>query len=535
MAPNLKAFTGQIKEMFERFNSTQKISLITLSVITVLAILVLLIWANRPQYTILFTDLSSTDASRIRDQLQDNKVSYQLKNSGTTILVPKDQVYELRLQLASEGIPTQPGAGYEIFDRTNLGISDFVQKLNYRRALEGELGRTIASLSEVEQARVHVVIPEPALFREDKKETTASVVLKLKGRVRLQEEQISGIAVLVARSVEGLEAENITILDSYGNLLSGMKTPNPVIGLSSNQLELQHKVESYLASKAQSMLDGVLGAGRSIVRVSSELDFQTIERTREIYDPESAVIRSEERTESSTNGVGNSQVKEENALSNYEINKTVEHIVDTGGSIIRLSAAVMVDGTYRSGENGGMEYIPRGEQEMASLRDMVRGALGIREERGDILQVTNIAFDKETFTQAKETWAATEVKDVLIAVLPKAILGIVLLVLIFMIRGFLKRQQIFTGHMFAGEQLQIPGMKGPAQLMPAEALSGSAAAASAAMMKKPPFKVELPPLDTEISEDVLTAKAKKEQIVDFTKEKPEVAAGLLRSWIAPEL
>ncbi|MHC4478919.1 MAG: flagellar basal-body MS-ring/collar protein FliF, partial [Planctomycetota bacterium] len=427
MSPELRSLPSQLKETFSRFTTGQKTGLVSATALTVFAILVLLIIVNRPQYTILFSNLSPSDASLVRDKLQDEKITYQLREGGSTILVPKDQVYECRLILASDGIPSQPGAGYELFDRTNLGMSDFVQKLNYRRALEGELGRTVSGIAEVEQARVHVVMPEPALFREDEKETTASVVLKLKARARLKDDQVQGISILVARAVEGLEPENVTILDSYGNLLSGGRVPDPMVGLSSTQLELQHTIESYLASKAQTMLDGVLGPGKSIVRVSSELDFQTIERTREIYDPESAVVRSEERTESETSGADTPQTKEENSLSNYEINKTVEHIVNTGGSILRLSAAVLVDGQYELAEDRSRVYTPRSDEEMTSLTKMVRGALGIREDRGDVLEVTNIAFDKEPFVEEAAPWQVMEYQDLIITLLPKIILGIVLL------------------------------------------------------------------------------------------------------------
>lgn len=527
MAPNLRAIQEQFKATFERFTPTQKVSLITLSAVTVLAILALLIWANRPQYTILYSDLSNSDAANIRDQLQDEKVSYRLKNGGTTILVPKDRVYDLRLQMAAEGIPAQPGAGYEIFDRTNLGMSDFVQKLNYRRALEGELGRTISSLAEVEQARVHVVIPEPALFREDENETTASVVLKLNSRTHLREEQIRGISILVARSVEGLDAENVTILDSYGNLLSGMKSPDPMLGLTSTQMELQQKIEAHLASKAQSMLDGVLGPGRSIVRVSSELDFQTIERTSEVYDPESAVVRSEERTESSTKGDGPQEMKEENSLSNYEINKTVERLIDSGGSILRLSVAVMVDGTYQTAEDGAVQYVPRTPQEMTSLLNMVRGALGLRDDRGDILEITNIAFEKETFAEVKDSWAAAQYKDLLIAALPKVILGAVLFMLLFMLRSFLKRQHSIASRVFQKQRMAVPGTAGRAQLMPPEEEESSARP-----VKKALSKVELPALDEEVPEEVQTAKAKKEQLTEFAKKQPEGAAMLIRTWLS---
>jgi flagellar M-ring protein FliF len=522
MNTNLRALPGQFKELFERLTTTQKLTLVTLTVFTLLSIVILLVVVNRPQYTILYSELSSSDAASVRDQLQDAKIPYQLRNGGTTILVPKDRVYDLRLQLAAKGIPEQPGVGYEIFDRTNLGMSDFVQKLNYRRALEGELARTVSSISEVEQARVHVVIPEPALFKQDEKQTTASVVLKMKPHTRLQENQIRGISILVSRAVEGLLPENVTILDSYGNLLSGDKSPDPMVGLSATQMELQQKVEAYLASKAQSMLDRVLGPGKSIVRVSSELDFQTIERTREIYDPESAVVRSEERTETETTGGNSPQSKQENSLSNYEINKTVEHLVDSGGSILRLSVAVMVDGHYETAEDGSLVYQPRTPEEMQSLSAMVKGALGLQEERGDVLQITNIAFDKEGFEQQPDTWNNPEMTDLLITLLPKIILGVVLLSLLLMIRGILKRHLSVTKQALetGGMHLSSAASGAPAALLPAD--GGGHAMIPA---------TEIPNLSEDIPDDVRESEAKKEAIAKFAEEKPEAATMLLRSWL----
>ncbi|MCX6640552.1 MAG: flagellar basal-body MS-ring/collar protein FliF [bacterium] len=527
MNPSLKVNSARIKELFERLSSTQKVSLISVTMVTVIAIAFLLIWANRPQYTILFTDLSPTDASRIRDQLQDGKIAYKLQNGGTTILVSKDRVYDLRLQMAAEGIPSQAGVGYEIFDRANLGMSDFVQKLNYRRALEGELGRTVSSLAEVEDARVHVVLPEPSLFKQDQKKTTASVVLKFKGRSHLNEEQIRGISTLVARSVEGLEPENVTILDSFGNLLSGGNVADPLVGLSSTQMELSSKMEASLAAKAQSMLDGVLGPGRSIVRLSADLDFTSLDRTSEIFDPESQVVRSEERSQSTGGAVDGGPSKEENSLSNYEINKTVEHLVDAGGSIKRLSVAVMVDGTYKQGSGGALEYTPRSSDEMSSLANMVRGALGLRDERGDNLQITNIAFDKESFTDTNETWKAEERKDLIVTLLPKIIMGIVLLMLIFMLRGFLKSNLKSTGTILAQEGLMLaPATGGPPQLLP-----GQMQMQMQPKKALPKVNYQLPDMEDELSQEVMEGKAKKEQIADFTKNKPEVATMLLRSWL----
>jgi flagellar M-ring protein FliF len=523
MNPLFNALPKQIKDIFGHLSASQKASLGGLTLLTVGAIVALLLWANRPQYTILFTDLSGTDASKIRDALKDDKVPYKLESGGSTILVPGDRVYDLRLQMAADGIPAQPGVGYEIFDRTNLGMSDFVQKLNYHRALEGELSRTITSITEVEKARVHLVMPEPALFKDDEKQTTASVVLKFKGRARLSEDQVRGIATLVSRSVEGLDPENITILDSNGNLLSGMKSASPSLGLSSTQMELQHKVENYLASKAQSMLDGILSPGRAIVRVSAELDFQQIERTSEIYDPESQVIRSEERMESTSNEGDSPPAKEENVLDNYEINKTVEHLVNNGGSIKRLSAAVIVDGNYKPDAGGKVEYTARKPEEMTALSGVVRGALGLREDRGDVLEISNIAFDKESFNEQTDTWATEEKKNLIITLLPKIVLAVVLIVLMMMIRGFLRNSIKTTTAVLAPENAAaLAGGRRTPQLMPAYP---NVQKLPAKMVAKPT------PLDTEMSEEARDMAQRREQISEFAKTKPEAATMLLKTWL----
>ncbi|HEX7343521.1 MAG TPA: flagellar M-ring protein FliF C-terminal domain-containing protein, partial [bacterium] len=318
--------------------------------------------------------------------------------------------------------------------------------------------------------------------------------------------------------------DNVTILDSNGNLLSGLKTSDASIGLSSTQMELQNKVENYLAAKAQSMLDGVLGAGRSIVRVSSELDFQKLERTSEIYDPESAVVRSEELMESTTNEVDSSPSKEANSLTNYEINKTVEHLVNNGGSIKRLSAAVIVDGVYKAGADGsaaGGQYTARSAKEMAALGNMVRGALGFHPERGDVLEITNIAFNKEAFEEQASSWAAAEKKDFIIALLPKAILGLVLIMLALMIRKFLRHNLKLTQSV-----LELPPAVMTAGGPAAQLLPGTGAAAprlSANVAFRSP--------EEEMSEEAREAAMQKKQITEFARSQPEAATMLLKSWL----
>jgi flagellar M-ring protein FliF len=360
-----------------------------LSLLAVIALGALLAtWAGRPDYQVLYTGLKAEDGGRIVDKLRSKKVPFQLRDGGATVLVPAQSVYEMRLDLATAGLPQAGGVGYEVFDKNNFGMTDFVQKLNYQRALEGELTRTIQGLEEVGQARVHIVIPEAHLYTEEKTSPTASVVLKLNGR--LSPGQIQGITRLVGSSVEGLSPENVTIIDTNGNVLSKGHSESSVAGLSNDQLELQQSVETYLGHKVQSMLEEVLGNNRAVVQVSAQLDFEKLDRTVEKFDPDNQVVRSEEKNDSQ--GQAGSD-KTTSSVVNYEVSKTVEHIANAVGGIRKLTVAVMVDGAYQVDAKGGRKYVPRTAEELAKIRGIVKNAVGIDSKRGDELEVANVAFD----------------------------------------------------------------------------------------------------------------------------------------------
>ena len=320
---------------------------------------------------------------------------YLLDNDGKSVLVPRASVYDLRLSLAGEGLPQTGTIGYEIFDRTNLGISDFVQKVNYRRAMEGELARTILTIEEVDGARVHLVVPEHTLFREDEKPTTASVVLKLKSGKPLRRETVQGITHLVASSVEGLASANVTIVDSKGELLSDPSKPNSLAALTATQYELQQKVEQYLSQKAQRLLETVVGAGNAIVQVNADLDFRQVDRTLEQYDPDKTTIRSEQITEEKTAGDSTSQSSRNSTVTNYEVNKSVEHIVEGMGTIKRLSVATVVNGIPKTVTRDGVtttEYTSRPKEEMTSFTELVKKAVGFNDLRNDEVTVTSLFF-----------------------------------------------------------------------------------------------------------------------------------------------
>lgn len=364
------------------------------------AVLVLLVWwATRTEFGVLYAGMEPADAGVVIEQLKEENIPYKLENGGTTILVPRDKVYDLRLRLASQGLPQSGLVGYEIFDRNNIGTTDFIQKINYRRALEGELARTISTMKEIKAARVHLVIPEPRLFEEQQKEATASVTVKLGTGHTLSRKQTLAIANLVAASVEGLRPENVTIVDTDGNILNQPRESETFLSMTADQIELKRKVEEYYNQKLTRLLENVVGKGKVAVQVTADLNFDRVERTIEKYDPDNLVVISQERSvEEGTGESGGTSQKVEHTITNYEVNKTIERIVQDVGNIKRITVAVMVDGKYQLPPNAGKDatptYVPRSEEELQNLREAVKTAIGYDEKRGDQIQVVNMPFDR---------------------------------------------------------------------------------------------------------------------------------------------
>jgi len=403
-----KVLFQNISNYIRAMSPSQAIMLIGVTAGIIVGGFVMAGWVNSISYSTLYSDMEPSEAGEITEYLTEQNIQYKLADGGKTISVPSDDVYKVRISLASQGLPRSGNMGYSIFDQSNLGMTEFLQNLNFRRALEGELMRTIMQLSDVQAARVHIVMPKDRLFVKDKKEATASVVLKLKRPDGLSKSQLAGITHLVASSVEGLKPGNISIIDYNGNLLTSHNESDVLAGLSSSQLEVRKNVEKYLEDKAQSMLDGVIGNGNSIVRVTAELDFQQVETTSELYDPNSSVIRSEEKTEESkqmadkTEEVNEStdDSRVETSITNYEINKTVEHIVNSVGNVKRLSVALLVDGVYKEVEGAGggteMVYEPRSQEDLDRFSAIVKNAVGFDGDRNDQIEVMNVAFDNSS-------------------------------------------------------------------------------------------------------------------------------------------
>jgi flagellar M-ring protein FliF len=396
----------QSKTFVNKLTLTQKIIFgSVLGVILIGLIIIMSSAAPEEKMKVLYSNLSEQDAAKIVEQLDEKQIDYELEDGGQTILVKEDVVYKVRLDMANQGLPESSVAGYEIFDQANLGMSEFVQKLNYRRALEGELSKTIVAMNDVQSARVHIVIPEKTLFEKDQKEPTASVTLHMENRKNIGKVSVEGIQNLVASSVEGMLPDAVKVLDNRGKILSPPPLDNKTVaGLTSQQYQQQTNVEQYLSGKVQSLLDGVLGHGNSEVRVNAELDFTQIEKTITDFDPEGQVVRSEqqiinksESTDSLSYPAVNMAKDEANSISNYEVSKSVQKIIEGVGTLDRLSVAVLINGKYdiQTNEDGTKEllYVERPEEEMNKLEQIVRNAVGYDPTRNDQVSVLQTPFD----------------------------------------------------------------------------------------------------------------------------------------------
>ncbi|MFH1844475.1 MAG: flagellar basal-body MS-ring/collar protein FliF [bacterium] len=388
----IKQQLDRLNEWLARFSFNQKVLLGAILVAAVVSVGIFSLWLQHEEKSVLFTNLEPEDAAAALEELTKLDVEADLSNGGTTILVPQSEVYRLRVELAGKGIPASGVVGFEIFDGKQYGLTEFLQNVNFKRALEGELTKSIESLAGITSARVHLVLPKSSIFKQLQTEPTASVVVGLGRAARLSESQINGIQSLVSGSVEGLQLTNVTVIDQNGKVLSRGFADDQV-GRSESQLALKKEVEGYLSTKAESMLAEVLGSGRSIVRVDATLNFEKIDRERETFDPEAAVVRSEERTESTDPGSGGTS---ENSVTNYEINRTVERIVGQTGGVNGLSVAVFVDGTYTADADGGESvYTPLSEEQLNQIQRIVQTAVGLNSGRGDQIEVVNMQFQGE--------------------------------------------------------------------------------------------------------------------------------------------
>lgn len=401
----------------------QKISIILTGAMVMGGLTALLFWSNKPQMKLLYGGLAEKEAGEVLSVLEESGVKYEIGGGGRSIYVAADKVYKARMDLAAKGLPTNGGGvGFEIFDRTNFGISDFVQRTNYFRALQGELARTISQVQGVRSARVLVVVPENRLLlRGDETRPTASVFVDT-GTSALNLSSVNSIRSLVANSVQGLRQQDVSVVDNQGQVLSEDLNSDPQLGSSSSQMKYRQQIENYLSTKVETMLATVLGAGSAVVRVSAEVNSELATVLEEKFDPENQVARTENLMEDSTTllektdaagavGVAanvpqqsqaaadskptkNSVTTKTTRTQNYEINRTTTNTTKNPGTITRITAAVFLKPP--TAKEGASQPTPRTPEETGKLRQMVANALGVTarttEELDRMVTITELPF-----------------------------------------------------------------------------------------------------------------------------------------------
>lgn len=432
--------TEQLKNLYRAMPPAKRWTAITVGAVTLAVMIGLVVWSQRPAFQVLFSGLSTEDAGKIVEKLKASKIPFQLESGGATILVPAERVYETRLQMAGEGLLQGGTVGFEIFDTPKLGMTDFVQKLNYQRAIQGELSRTIQSMASVEKARVHIVIPKKSVFAEQDESPSASVVLKLRPGKGLANGQVAAIAQLVSSSVPGLSADRVAVIDGAGALLSKPRGSSDDAS-SAASVSLQRSIEVSLEERARNILEKTVGAGRVVVRVAADVEQKKVESTEEKYDPDSVVVRSEQRAQEKSTGTSGSpqgvpgtpsnvpnahgapastavvasgattNSSRNNETINYEVSRTLSKTSLPVVDIKRMTVAVLVDGAYKVAKDAkGQEtstYVARTAEELANYEKLVKNAVGFSPPRGDAFEIVSAPFQAEEGAGAPGSQAKT--------------------------------------------------------------------------------------------------------------------------------
>lgn len=506
---------------------------------------------SEPAKSILYSGLDPRDASQVTAKLDSMNVAYEAKGDGGTILVPADQVTKLRMELASEDLPAA-GIGYEIFDKSDaFGTTAFVQNINRLRALEGELSRSINTIEGVESSRVHLVIPERQIFSREEQNPSASVVLKTRGV--LDRGQVSAIQHLVAAAVADLTPNHVAIVDDKGDLLAGGEDKSLTDATASDDEDATTSFEDRLRQRIESIVASTVGQGHVRVQVAADMDYDHLGETAEIYDPDSKTLRSSQTVEQSSsdknssttgntvsvanqlpgqqqNNQNNDNTKSDSTrteeTTNYEISKTVRTKTHDGGTIKRLSVAVVVDGTTNDDGSGKQSYKPRTPQELKDIEMLVKSAMGFDATRGDQVQVVNMPFahmDTELGTGGSAPLMGLETDDWLKMIEALLLCATALLLGIFVGRPLIQR-------MFAPG---VAGPSAPARALPAQAQQSfpgnetadgnDAANAPAGAMRD--NLIDIQRIEGQVRESSIR------KVGEVVQSHPEEALAILRTWL----
>lgn len=503
---------------------------------------------TQPQTALLYGDLDPSDSSKIISQLDTMGIPYELGQNGQQIFVPTDKVNKLRLLMAEDGLPGSGSVGYELFDKMDtLGTTSFVQNIQHVRALEGELSRTIQTISSIKLARVHLVLPQRQLFERETDLPSASVILQMKGGGRLSSGQVAAIQHLIAASISRLTPDHVAIIDQHGTLLARGKSGGDATLQGGKHLdEMRQNYEQRLAESVESLLQKTIGIGKVRAEVTADMDYDRIVENAEIFDPEGQVVRSNQTVDekegsgsasgvasvsnslpggaANTGGSSGNQSRTEETV-NFEISKTIRNHTKEAGTIKRISVAVLVDGTYTAAADGKKTYAPRDEQTMDQITKLVQSAVGYNADRGDVVEVTNMPFvDIEDTMTADETDTAPGLfsfnKNDIVKLLE--ILGLVIgiVVLVFIgLKPSIKKLINTQGAALAG---MTPALAGPQASLPASEVI------------EPKSEIVDAHQEEMINIQQIEGKVKAssvKKVSEIVERHPEEVANVIRNWV----
>jgi flagellar M-ring protein FliF len=550
----------QIKRLIAALSIRQRWTILIIGVLAAAGFYGLAHWQTENSFRPLYNSLAPEDAATVVQKLKEGGTPYRLSSNNSTISVPEDKVAELRLEMAGAGVPKSGRIGFEIFDKTNFGMTDFAEHINYRRALEGELERSVMSISQVEQARVHISFPQESVFTEARQPAKASVLVKIRPGDALPDSAVPAITNLISSAVEGLAPESVSVLDMRGNLLSRAKRANGSGGdVSDSALEYRQKVEQDLTAKLNSTLEPLVGAGRFRAAVSAECDLTSGEQSEESFDPNRSVMVTSQKTEDTSSttrvaegvpgtasnlpesaprpspgGAGTSR-KTENI--NYETSRTVKRTVLPQGAIKRLSVSVLIDQEgHWEGTGAKAKHVldPPSAERLKVIHDLAAAATGLNTDRGDQLIVESLPFEstlnldppapQDSASQAevkKPTLLEQFKSEPKIAIGAGAVVAVILGGLFFVFRRLLKSSN--TTQVFATPVLQqASGEAGAPQLARSNGMgehdSWAPSSSGSSLPALSPARIE-----------VLT-----KNLRETAQKDAEICAGVLRGWLKEE-
>lgn len=518
-----------IKTHWSKLSSPQKIITVVAPLLVAIAMIYLIAWASTPQYVAIFTKLGDTEAGAITTKLKDLKADYKLADNGATILVPQQSAADIRLQLASAGLPAQSKFSFDYLNTMQLGETDADRKLRYVLGLQNELETTLKTLTGVQDARVHIVMPEPSLFVDAQKTPTAAVTLKLVPGTKLADDQIRAIANLMAGSVEGLQPGNVTIVDTNGDILSdAIGKSTDLQHLTGSQYQLQQAIEEQTRKSIQSMLDQVLGAGKAVVRINADLNFDQIKITKQTNGP-GAVVSQQNSNETTTNGTTtggtpgvttngtptyptaspavNSSSTKVNSTTNYQVDTTQQEQVVSPGAIKRLSVSVMADSDTVT------------QAQLSQIKTIVSSAAGVDPTRGDQIQVAAIPFNKTDLQQEQQAMDNAQRRQQLVTY---AEIGAVLLLGLVLLLVYLRsRSRKARSEALLGLNDSEPVSVASAELLMAQQMAEEEA------------KLQLAQKNTKTAEQIQKQKT-KEAVDAYSHNNPDEVARLMKTWLSEE-